>query len=475
MHAYSLTSLNTITGALLIGSLAAGPAFGATAAVSVGGKASPYLAGMPDGSTCCSTDSAPAESPVQVGGFALAPGMVLTFGVTGSVSNDLNKPPTDPPDGSVFFISPFTGQPGTPAANGIAAINAPVNALVGVFLDDHEPTSSATPAELDFSAGGLGMGFTTLCPALKQVFFIGDGLTGSGTGAIQQFVVPAGATRLFLGTVDGFDWNTNSGAFSVQINSVTPGAAGLAAAVLPGSRSVQVGATATVFGTVVNAGPNVAVNCRISPNTPLTASFAFQTTDSATNAVTGTANRAAACVLPGAGQSYVIAFSPTAEFAPTDVSLRFECDNGAPAPVISGLDTLLLSASATPVPDIVALSATINHDGIVDVVGGAGVFSVATVNLGAGAAITASADTGGASLPIGLAICQTDPGSGACMSTPADSVTTQIDTGATPTFGVFVSGNGPVSFNPAVNRVVVRFKDGGGLTRGATSVAVRTQ
>jgi hypothetical protein len=54
-------------------------------------------------------------------------------------------------------------------------------------------------------------------------------------------------------------------------------------------------------------------------------------------------------------------------------------------------------------------------------------------------------------------------------------VTTQINTNATPTFGIFVQGNGTVPFDPAANRVFVRFKDGGNVTRGSTSVAVRTQ
>jgi hypothetical protein len=55
------------------------------------------------------------------------------------------------------------------------------------------------------------------------------------------------------------------------------------------------------------------------------------------------------------------------------------------------------------------------------------------------------------------------------------SVTTTINAGATPTFGIFVQGGGNVAFNPASNRIFVRFKDGGNVTRGSTSVAVRTQ
>jgi hypothetical protein len=54
-------------------------------------------------------------------------------------------------------------------------------------------------------------------------------------------------------------------------------------------------------------------------------------------------------------------------------------------------------------------------------------------------------------------------------------VTTAINANATPTFGIFVQGSGNVPFDPAANRIFVRFKDGGNVTRGSTSVAVRTQ
>ena len=209
--------------ALLIASGASFPVAAQTTVFTVvSGTASPYLAGMPPGSPCCQNDRAPEESPAQVVGIPLGPlGTVLTFSVSGSVSN-VAALPTDPPDGSVFFTSPFSGQPGTDSGNGIARMNAPVNALVGVFLDDRVPSASPAPPGLDFSANGLGTAFGQLCPGLKQPFFIGDGLTGNGSGARQQFVVPPGATRLFLGTVDGFDWNTNTGAFGVNVTSTVP-------------------------------------------------------------------------------------------------------------------------------------------------------------------------------------------------------------------------------------------------------------
>jgi len=125
---------------------------------------------------------------------------------------------------------------------------------------------------------------------------------------------------------------------------------------------------------------------------------------------------------------------------------------------------------------MVALAATLGNDGIVNVPGpnGTGVFAVATVNKGVGAMITVSADTGGVGMPVNILLCQTDPGTGVCVSSMEPTVPIQVDAGATPTFGIFVGGHGMIPFDPAVNRVFVRFRDAAGVTRCATSVAVRT-
>jgi hypothetical protein len=246
----------------------------------------------------------------------------------------------------------------------------------------------------------------------------------------------------------------------------------LAAAVLPTSRSVQVGSTATAFATIINGGLTTALGCRITPLTSVPADFLFQATDP----VTGVPN-AAVDIAPGVAQNFVIAFTPTGPFPPTDVQLSFACANSSPAPIISGVNTLLLSASSTPVPDIVALAVAPGNDGIVNVPGmtGTGVFAVATVNVGASASITAMADTGGATLPVNIFLCQTNPTTGQCISAIGPTVTTQINANATPTFALFVVGTGTVPFDPANNRVFVRFKDTSHDTRGSTSVAVRTQ
>jgi hypothetical protein len=260
------------------------------------------------------------------------------------------------------------------------------------------------------------------------------------------------------------------GAFELQQ------ATGVVAAVLPSSRSVQVGIPAAAFATVINTGQAMATACSITPLTSVPATFIYQTTDPATNQVIGFPNTPAN-IAAGAAQSFVFAIIPSAPIAPTDVQFSFDCADTDPAPINTGLNTLLLSASATPVPDIVALAATTTNDGIVNVPGtnGAAAFAVATVNVGASGTITASADTGSTVLPMAINLCETNPTTGQCISTIGSTVITQINANATPTFGIFVQGNGNVSFDPATNRIFVRFKDSGNITRGSTSVAVRTQ
>jgi hypothetical protein len=251
----------------------------------------------------------------------------------------------------------------------------------------------------------------------------------------------------------------------------------LVSALLPTSRSVQVGSAATFFGTMINASTDTTgTNCTVAPTTSVPATFSFQTTSSATNALTGTANTPVT-IAPGAAQSFLLSLTPSSTFAPTNVAFSFTYTNANPAASNMGLNTLLLSASSTPTPDVIALVATASNDGIVNIPGasGTGAFAVATANVGATGGITASANGGAANLPVTVTICQTNPISGQCLAPPSASASTTIATGETPTFAIFVKGNGSVPFQPAANRIFVQFQDGGGSIRGSTSVAVRTQ
>jgi hypothetical protein len=237
-----------------------------------------------------------------------------------------------------------------------------------------------------------------------------------------------------------------------------------------------VGQAATFFATVINAGATDATGCVIDKLSGVKGNLSFQATDPATNVPVGLPNTPVA-IAAGGSQTFVVSVMPTAQFTSTEFALHFGCTSTPTAQSRKGLNTVLLSASLTPIPDIVALAATSSNDGIVNVLGsnGTGAFAVATVNVGATGTITASADTGIASLPVNIFLCQTDPANGQCISGIGQNVTTQINANATPTFGIFVQGTGNVPFDPATNRIFVRFKDGGGVTRGSTSVAVRTQ
>jgi len=297
------------------------------------------------------------------------------------------------------------------------------------------------------------------------------------TGRINEFAISASSSSPYqlAAGADGALWFTDFGTNS--IGRITTGnVGGLVAAVLPSSRSVEVGNTATAFATIINSGSSAASGCEIVPVTPVPANFVYQTTNPATNALTGSPNTPVP-IAAGGSQSFVIGFTPTAPFVPATVVLGFACAGVAAAPTNTGLDTLLLSASSTPVPDIVALAATSQNDGILHITGttGSNAFAVATVNVGASAQITATANTGVVTLPVTITLCQTDPTSGQCLSPPASSVTTMVNANATPTFGIFATASGSVPFDPANKRIFVQFGDAGGVVRGSTSVAVQTQ
>lgn len=139
----------------------------------------------------------------------------------------------DPAVGGVnFFLGfgpPYFGPSGNgldgsnlTALDGISGYIGPQGPLAGVFLDDSVPSSGPAPATLNFSPGSLGIDFLSLDPLLRQVFYIGDGVTSGGV--FQTFIAPAGATRLFLGIPDGFGfvgapgaYDDNDGSYRVRI------------------------------------------------------------------------------------------------------------------------------------------------------------------------------------------------------------------------------------------------------------------
>jgi len=131
--------------------------------------------------------------------FAAAAGQVLTFSsISGIINYNWANPATS--TNGIGDGRAFPSGTNISSYGGISGIqNDAFGFLVGVFLTDLEPTDPA-PLALDFTNN---TSFEEISPLLNQTFFIGDGLTGSGEGNIQRFLVPNQATRLFLGFVDG--------------------------------------------------------------------------------------------------------------------------------------------------------------------------------------------------------------------------------------------------------------------------------
>ncbi|MDB5297691.1 MAG: wapA 1 [Phycisphaerales bacterium] len=165
-------------------------------------KGTPWLAGVPAGGTVDGYGGnsracvAPENSPTAVTDLPLVPGGTLYFRqTTGQTSYEGSG--QYGPDGQLDRL--VRQQP----ANGINATTAPIMALVGIFLDDRAPGTYADAPELDYSTDA-SRDKKQYKPKLKQVFFIGDGLDSGGN--LQEFVVPAGTTRFYLGLMDEKAW-----------------------------------------------------------------------------------------------------------------------------------------------------------------------------------------------------------------------------------------------------------------------------
>jgi hypothetical protein len=170
----------------------------------------------------------------------LSAGQVVTFNsVTGSTActTTVGHPCLGPigPDGADLTFS-VGAQTGTDI-DATAGTNVGISGIVfdgrqmflaGVFIGDSEPTGLG-PARLNYNTTD-DPNALTVSPLLGQTFFVGDGRVGLDNpgGALQQFIVPVGGTRLFLGFLDSFDnfvgfpgaYTDNSGSLTVDVSSV---------------------------------------------------------------------------------------------------------------------------------------------------------------------------------------------------------------------------------------------------------------
>jgi hypothetical protein len=171
--------------------------------------------------------AAATPQPAGGGGGTAPPSVdVLTttqFGFLGSGNAKFSpiNPTSTTPDGIAGAPTPFNGFNGLSGFSSDQAFG-----LYGVFVGAIEP-ADPQPAALNFVGNTT---FASLSPQLDQVFYIGDGLTSTGSGSTQAFNVPAGALKLYFGLADGINspidngwYGDNSGdGYLVEISRTVP-------------------------------------------------------------------------------------------------------------------------------------------------------------------------------------------------------------------------------------------------------------
>lgn len=153
--------------------------------------------------------SASGATQVVGGTFNVTPGTSISITSTGSLSNTPSTYGLTPDGDTGWTCNNWTNNTG-----GLSNCTAPINAALAVFISDSDPTLTAAPSDLDFTTA-TSRDYTSISPQLKQVFFIGDGYTSSGTQ--QTIVVPPGATRLYLGSLDPYGWWNNGGSITATV------------------------------------------------------------------------------------------------------------------------------------------------------------------------------------------------------------------------------------------------------------------
>ena len=158
-------------------------------------------------------------------GFSITGGSTITFSATGAISFNSGGNFNDADGiGSASSINIF----GTTSLSGFSAPNA--GSLVGFFYNPRVALVN-TPATLNFNT--IGTSFTSLSPLLNQVFFIGDGLTGDGTGSVQSFIAPTRATMLYIGFADAGGYYGTPGSYGDNLGALTVNVNLPAAAAVP--------------------------------------------------------------------------------------------------------------------------------------------------------------------------------------------------------------------------------------------------
>jgi hypothetical protein len=252
------------------------------------------------------------------------------------------------------------------------------------------------------------------------------------------------------------------------------------AAVSPNAQATTVDNTVTGFAAVINgAATTTASQCGIGLPSNFPGVLLFQTTNPTTNLPTGTLNQAVD-IPAGKTQTFVFAITPTAPIS-QDIPLVFPCGGVNNVATIHGVNTFLLTASSTALPDMIMIDATATKDGTITLANpsASGAIGSAAINIGAAGSVTFTPTVTpygqpAQTLPLNLSICQVNA-SGTCINptTPGPSTTVNVAANQTVMLGTFVQGQGtPIQFDPANNRIFV-IGTTGNVAVGEASVAVK--
>jgi hypothetical protein len=219
------------------------------AAVTAAGSSGSYSVPT-DSSKVASTDYTTGEPYGSPTPFTVSPGAVVGISTSSATEfesvnqgflsnngNGIDYTANGENDGNYAIYSDDAANPdlsqGTQTTagteHGISNIEAPLNSVIGVFMDQNgatngadstqessESNSPSTPSGQDFSTQ-TERDYTALEPSLNQSFYVGDGQTSSST---QQLIfVPNNASKLFLGTMDGHEWSNNQGGGDITVTT----------------------------------------------------------------------------------------------------------------------------------------------------------------------------------------------------------------------------------------------------------------
>lgn len=436
--------------------------------------------GLPAGQSLIQFDPVPGTAyHIQLGSAANGPGGDIALHVF-----------QQPPEGGLAALlsrldAPFNGGSvvwaGRDYACAVTTCDTPTFVL---YNSRNQP--------LDVSATtGFGPLFTT--PAIGAL----------APGAMTTVALPAVANQdfsttrtitgefAFSGKVAGNEVTRAAVPGRVFVTGTTGGTT-LQTAILPTSRAGVLGGVLTAFATAINAGTRPAIGCVVRSEQGSRANVTFQETDPATNTPVGLPNQPV--TIPPAGfKTFVFSLvSQAPEMGDTEFNgpVFIQCANGSAVGSNLARNFALTSLATVMLADMISIGATPTGDGVVNVppvTGGA--FSVATVNIGVPAQITARPTylrPFGEPAHFTAFICETVPATGACLAPPAASVVFDAQPNVPHTFAVFVPPPAVTpSFDPGQRRIFVEFEQQSPpnflgsnpipLLVGSTSVAPRAQ